>query len=135
MLKLPFRSPARRLRYAAAFRRLCVETYTKTKPARRKCAAAFRRLCVETLTALSATAVTTEQPPSGGCVLKLVFSEDGSHFREQPPSGGCVLKLRFCRDFRALYDAAAFRRLCVETVYLNPCLAVHLGSRLQAAVC
>ena len=32
--------------------------------------AAFRRLCVETFTALFLTVIPHNQPPSGGCVLK-----------------------------------------------------------------
>ena len=53
--------------------------------------AAFRRLCVETADKYVEW-VKKQQPPSGGCVLKLV--DDESH------------------DF---YVSAAFRRLCVET--------------------
>ena len=57
-------------RQPAAFRRLCVET-----TARRCCSfggrsAAFRRLCVETIGAYPEISL-AEQPPSGGCVLKL----------------------------------------------------------------
>ena len=33
------------------------------------------------------------QPPSGGCVLKLIFLLGKSIQHFQPPSGGCVLKL------------------------------------------
>ena len=56
---------------AAAFGRLCVETY------------GCRRLCLYLL-----------QPPSGGCVLKPPVCEQRTHHhRWQPPSGGCVLKL------------------------------------------
>ena len=36
--------------------------------------------------------VETSQPPSGGCVLKLLSEEDGAWTLNQPPSGGCVLK-------------------------------------------
>ena len=32
------------------------------------------------------------QPPSGGCVLKLLWSFDMADTNAQPPSGGCVLK-------------------------------------------
>ena len=32
------------------------------------------------------------QPPSGGCVLKLIGILCFSHHKFQPPSGGCVLK-------------------------------------------
>ena len=33
------------------------------------------------------------QPPSGGCVLKPARLPRGERPRSQPPSGGCVLKL------------------------------------------
>ena len=33
-----------------------------------------------------------DQPPSGGCVLKLFNGEWREVKRAQPPSGGCVLK-------------------------------------------
>ena len=54
---------------AAAFRRLCVETWLSVATQTIAAAAAFRRLCVETNDAKIAV---TEllQPPSGGCVLK-----------------------------------------------------------------
>ena len=39
----------------------------------------------------------TLQPPSGGCVLKLVGQCLADRFDKQPPSGGCVLKLRLSR--------------------------------------
>ena len=32
------------------------------------------------------------QPPSGGCVLKHIAAECADEFAVQPPSGGCVLK-------------------------------------------
>ena len=35
----------------------------------------------------------------------------------QPPSGGCVLKLSNLEKVNADLDAAAFGRLCVETLY------------------
>ncbi|EFH22203.1 hypothetical protein NEIPOLOT_02024 [Neisseria polysaccharea ATCC 43768] len=79
------------------------------------------------------------QPPSGGCVLKLGSRQQRSHRRTQPPSGGCVLKqnknlsvsaptpqppsggcvLKLVGIDGKPSDAlsAAFRRLCVETVW------------------
>ena len=55
-------------------------------------AAAFGRLCVETGTnALGC--VDIQQPPSGGCVLKLPYGSLVVIDEAQPPSGGCVLKL------------------------------------------
>ena len=54
----------------------------------------------------------TDQPPSGGCVLKLNIGLDVSKRFDQPPSGGCVLK-HILADW----------------------LAQDCISRLQAAVC
>ena len=53
------------------------------------------------------------QPPSGGCVLKLLrlFNTVGKY--SQPPSGGCVLKLK----------------------HINNILQCYPTSRLRAAVC
>ena len=57
-----------------------------------------------------------EQPPSGGCVLKLYHrSFFYQLFNRQPPSGGCVLK-RFSVSQAPQYrNAATFGWLCVET--------------------
>ena len=35
------------------------------------------------------------QPPSGGCVLKLISGFQVFKRINQPPSGGCVLKLKY----------------------------------------
>ena len=100
---------------------------------------------------------TETQPPSGGCVLKLVPVTAPYPVRRQPPSGGCVLK-HFRRPFTLIISKpAAFGRLCVETeevaemmAALSPAafgrLCVETGhavdwgkgvraSRLRAAVC
>ena len=54
--------------------------------------AAFRRLCVETLAIRGAFLICSNQPPSGGCVLKPVAIYREAGLLPQPPSGGCVLK-------------------------------------------
>ena len=54
--------------------------------------AAFGRLCVETM-GQQLGSREDRQPPSGGCVLKLVILRRVRRLRKQPPSGGCVLKL------------------------------------------
>ena len=54
--------------------------------------AAFRRLCVETKTAVWIAPNVSNQPPSGGCVLKPLTVFVFIYFAAQPPSGGCVLK-------------------------------------------
>ena len=56
---------------SAAFGRLCVETYPPYLQAAQFLPAAFGRLCVETAP-LSHKLIRADQPPSGGCVLKLI---------------------------------------------------------------
>ena len=54
---------------------------------------------------------------------------------EQPPSCGCVLKLiKDCFMIDKM-KAAAFVRLCVETVIIHESLILLKRSRLRAAVC
>ena len=79
-------------------------------------AAAFGRLCVETI-CLVAMTMLTAQPPSGGCVLKPFERNTDSSGGRQPPSGGCVLKLLGERMEKQQAEAAAFGRLCVETIF------------------
>ena len=56
------------------------------------------------------------QPPSGGCVLKPLVGLGGGTLNVQPPSGGCVLKLLTDNGSELTWEAAAFGRLCVETI-------------------
>ena len=65
------------------------------------------------------------QPPSGGCVLKQSDNINHADCVFQPPSGGCVLKLVENEAFGLTAAPAAFRRLCVETHYLNRFLAIQ----------
>ena len=60
------------------------------------------------------------QPPSGGCVLKLVSDTAYAVMHMQPPSGGCVLKLLAEERGVIVALAAAFGRLCVETMNILP---------------
>ena len=78
-------------------------------------AAAFGRLCVETLMNRFHSNAPW-QPPSGGCVLKHLTRLNPPPMQSQPPSGGCVLKLAFLCEILESLNAAAFGRLCVETV-------------------
>ena len=55
------------------------------------------------------------QPPSGGCVLKLLNAGTTINWESQPPSGGCVLKRLSQVKTWCNGVPAAFRRLCVET--------------------
>ena len=76
---------------AAAFGRLCVETPSLRVNRKGSVAAAFGRLCVETFRRI-ALWLSRTQPPSGGCVLKLISIDLVTLKSKQPPSGGCVLK-------------------------------------------
>ena len=98
---------------AAAFGRLCVETILHRKQCKADLAAAFGRLCVETLII-------------PGCMVRCI---------KQPPSGGCVLKLVSEKSLLAFGLAAAFGRLCVETTNPFQHHGLVLSSRLRAAVC
>ena len=57
---------------AAAFARLCVETIELVQARMQIDAAAFARLCVETSVVKDNKKMLTAQPPSRGCVLKLL---------------------------------------------------------------
>ena len=48
--------------------------------------------------------------------MKQVYKGFGNQYHQQPPSGGCVLKL--FRGYALVEEmrAAAFGRLCVETI-------------------
>ena len=78
-------------------------------------AAAFGRLCVETFDGYFCCICIRSQPPSGGCVLKLCVGNLGGCSPPQPPSGGCVLKQLEDYQEQTHKLAAAFGRLCVET--------------------
>ena len=60
--------------------------------------------------------VKSQQPPSGGCVLKPEYSLDSSSKLAQPPSGGCVLKPCNSISLLKISMAATFGWLCVETL-------------------
>ena len=62
----------RHIQSPAAFGRLCVETHCTASFVKLYIPAAFGRLCVETHVA-HRLAILQTQPPSGGCVLKLVI--------------------------------------------------------------
>ena len=58
------------------------------------------------------------QPPSGGCVLKPQIYRKNLTLHLQPPSGGCVLKPQVAGLSLEKQQAAAFGRLCVETALI-----------------
>ena len=49
--------------------------------------------CVLKLILFSLHQAVFPQPPSGGCVLKQTIQPKQAFLTDQPPSGGCVLKL------------------------------------------
>ena len=55
--------------------------------------------------------------------------------KNQPPSGGCVLKLIELSGKGCNVATAAFGRLCVETVVILTDAMLSCTSRLRAAVC
>ena len=73
--------------------------------------------CVLKLVGFQQNGSRISQPPSGGCVLKLFKFGCQISAAEQPPSGGCVLKPPATTTFRCRINAAAFGRLCVETSF------------------
>ena len=96
--------------------------------------AAFGRLCVETLLRVGVTRKFS-QPPSGGCVLKPLFSYIIKK-EERPAAFG-----RLCVETEPVVlnsssaAPAAFGRLCVETWAARGVVALMKTSRLRAAVC
>ena len=75
-----------------------------------------------------------KQPPSGGCVLKLPRAARRLGSAWQPPSGGCVLKhlLSFADGLKAKQPPSGG---CVLKLPRWVCLLLYMLSRLQAAVC
>ena len=75
------------------------------------------------------------QPPSGGCVLKLVGQYLADRF-DKPAAFRrlCVETMTGRLGFHHK-KPAAFRRLCVETTLPLPKYQSRTASRLQAAVC
>ncbi|MGN6955965.1 hypothetical protein ACTHT3_19355, partial [Neisseria sp. P0015.S004] len=67
--------------------------------------------------------------------MKLVFSLCQGRFQDQPPSGGCVLKLLLVLLVQNHQFPAAFGRLCVETNSPIRSLKGQLSTPLRAAVC
>ena len=95
VLKLSFFARLHCLVDPAAFRRLCVETSPVAINLPRSVPAAFRRLCVETL---SRSGVKWYDAPAAFrrlCVETRPQQKTNGRQPNQPPSGGCVLKLRY----------------------------------------
>ena len=78
---------------AAAFGRLCVETIDTKIIKSANNAAAFGRLCVETFLVLRDCTVSEAAAFGRLCVETVILPNTGYYPHRQPPSGGCVLKL------------------------------------------
>ena len=98
----------------AAFRRLCVETANKSPDAAADWPAAFRRLCVETVNGLT-NRKGSNQPPSGGCVLKPLPCRTGANAPNPAAFRRLCVETSCCCPSPRPQTPAAFRRLCVET--------------------
>ena len=76
-----------------------------------------------------------EQPPSGGCVLKrLVESASISSSKAAAFGRLCVETVKVINNGEPV-NAAAFGRLCVETLTSGSVMNLLYRSRLRAAVC
>ena len=142
---------------AAAFGRLCVETHQQDIPIIYIIrTAAFGRLCVETRID-TGRINNKQQPPSGGCVLKLMGCQSSMpplptaafgrlcvetpikkprlESTGQPPSGGCVLKQPLT-NYQAMFRRQPPSGGCVLKQIIDFVQFGHLNdSRLRAAVC
>ena len=92
MLKQRFALLSHALPTPAAFGRLCVETFIYLKIILRISPAAFGRLCVETGVAY---VINVCDPPAafGRLCVETIPTVQAIVCGVQPPSGGCVLKL------------------------------------------
>ena len=101
----------------AAFGRLCVETPMRSKRIHKRRPAAFGRLCVETTSSERIKSSSSNQPPSGGCVLK--HSRFRIIFTIIPPAafGRLCVETNLVQNIPDVSPPAAFGRLCVETKY------------------
>ena len=119
----------------AAFGRLCVETiYGAPKQDVGCIPAAFGRLCVETIATEGILNYVAPAAFGRLCVETFKFNALGLNLN-QPPSGGCVLKLAVITYFFCAVYPAAFGRLCVETPKYRRVTLPISSSRLRAAVC
>ena len=76
-----------------------------------------------------------KQPPSGGCVLKLVSVSIHRTTHNAAAFGRLCVETPNTNPRNSNHIAAAFGRLCVETAKCTPSLPWIYGSRLRAAVC
>ena len=111
----------------AAFRRLCVETEQATLIKVSEKAAAFRRLCVETWFKTTASE-NSDQPPSGGCVLKHLSNSSTSNTNF---AFGSRLQAAVCWNISSGVSALA---VCWNAFSLEHACEMA-SSRLRTTVC
>ena len=75
------------------------------------------------------------QPPSGGCVLKLHVPLNITSEKKAAAFGRLCVETVLIQVKNEKGQAAAFGRLCVETTIDEPIIAQLERSRLRAAVC
>ncbi len=81
-----------------------------------KTPAAFGRLCVETGGNADGNGDGSGQPPSGGCVLKLIYCGRYSDIPRPAAFGRLCVETRNINGSPLRLNPAAFGRLCVETL-------------------
>ena len=134
MLKLSTTLPYRWPPLPAAFGRLCVETMAS------HCTDCFVNQppsggCVLKLPSKSPYYLALPQPPSGGCVLKLHTMPKFLVLHFQPPSGGCVLKRHILYQKRTKFHQPPSGGCVLKLHYKQIIWKVNNASRLRAAVC
>ena len=98
-------------------------------------AATFGWLCVETRREKEKALCLSEQPPSGGCVLKQTSPNFSGEVKGAATFGWLCIETKTSKIIHAVEPAATFGRLCVETLMNLINYSAWLSSRLQAAVC
>ena len=120
---------------AATFGWLCVETFEYLLDGTIRQAATFGWLCVETHLSSLITNGLMQQPPSGGCVLKLSRSEMYRCGGIAATFGWLCVETFNPILFIARASAATFGWLCVETFNVVTVTGNHASSHLRVAVC
>ena len=105
-----------RMRWAATFGWLCVETLSAVAKKLEEIAATFGWLCVETTVAHQFLFGANCAATFGWLCVETTALTAYSKMCQQPPSGGCVLKLLNHRKQVKSDGAATFGWLCVETL-------------------
>ena len=120
---------------AATFGWLCVETSFAAKKSSSVSAATFGWLCVETRQSRNSWRTVRRQPPSGGCVLKLILLGFYKHQVQAATFGWLCVETAWHGNHFADDVAATFGWLCVETPWLEIESLTMGGRPLRGAGC